>query len=280
MLSQRWYASINARLVSPIIVNSRSLPSAHTFLAVLALGCSGRVSADERSDAGGTDGGAGSGGGATAGGASSQGGSAANASTGGFGTGGAAGRVSTGGAPAGGTASGGSAGALCPPTAPALGSRCTGGLQCTYGDICCGGGYVCDSSGTWQRLAVGCGCRQPPPPPVDAGPVSCGAETCSSTEVCVHPAYNFCGPQPPCVPELDGGECPAGTTRMQYCGGSSSGGCVAIPKPGPPHCSAMPSACGANPSCVCLPKDVCGPSGVDVCSSVEGRDVSCLCTAP
>lgn len=256
----------------------RALRSRAPLLALVVMGCSGRVNTDTADGGGAPQGGAGTGGViASAGGQTNSGASAGRLNAGGT----AAGGGSSGAAGAGGNGAGG---AVCPATPPDVGSPCPQALtrNCSYGGSCgCGLVLFCDGNGRWELLPTGCACPPPPPPHLDAGPpIACGAQMCPPDEVCVQPAYNPCGPQPPCVRELDGGACPSGTMRAQFCGGSSSGGCVAIPKPAAPHCAPMPSSCGANPSCGCLPSDICGPNGIDVCSAVRDRQVECLCTAP
>jgi hypothetical protein len=273
----RCASGVNA---SRSLVMKIRVPALATVFALVAIGCSGRVNADS-SDGGTLEGGAGSGGVTMgAGGQTNTAGSAAVAGR--MNTGGTGGSAGAGGGASGGAAGNSAGGAQCPVNPPNPQSPCPSWLQgnCSYGGGCCGLILFCDANHMWEELPLGCACQPPPLPPVDAGPITCGMQTCSANEVCVQPAYNLCGPQPPCVPELDGGACPSGTMRMDFCNGSSSGGCVRIPKPGPPHCAAMPSSCGSTPSCGCLPSDICGPNGVDVCSAVRDRHVDCLCTAP
>jgi hypothetical protein len=76
-----------------------------------------------------------------------------------------------------------------------------------------------------------------PPPP---GSVACGATTCGAGEYCVTPCCGGVAPQ--CLPQLDGGGCPPGTTFGQCFGGAGGFmmGCSTQCKPPPPFCSKVP----------------------------------------
>jgi hypothetical protein len=116
--------------------------------------------------------------------------------------------------------------------------------------------------------------------PSDA-PFSCGAATCAADQFCVHPSTNSCGAVPQCVAMADAGACPAGTMFSSFCIGNPTGGCVAIPMRGAPHCVTITSTCGPNPSmCSCLSGNACGPNGADFCQRIEGREIYCVCLAP
>jgi hypothetical protein len=205
---------------------------------------------------------------------------------------GAGGSGGVGGAGTGGNAGAGSDGGTCPLSEPKIGSPCTpaGRLNCFYGtNPCCGGAYTCGIDGTWQTLGLGCACMPPPDAGSDSrasdaqldGLSDCGGATCGADQFCVHPSTNLCGPAPQCVPQNDAGACPAGTMFNSFCIGSPSGGCVAIPMRGPPHCATLSSTCGTSPSmCSCLPSNACAPGSADFCQRIDGRDVYCVCLAP
>jgi hypothetical protein len=67
----------------------------------------------------------------------------------------------------------------------------------------------------------------------DSGPYACGATTCQSGEICVHPCCG--GAPPPCVPADDGGTCPAGYSFSGMC--FNGGDCA------PPPCTPPPAYC-------------------------------------
>lgn len=203
-------------------------------------------------------------------------------------SGGAGGSGTGGNAGAGGVASDGG---TCPASEPTIGSPCApaGQRNCFYGpNPCCGGAYTCGTDGKWQALGLGCACMPPPDASADArasdassdARFDCGGATCGAEQFCVHPSTNSCGAVPPCVARDDAGACPPGTMFTSFCAGSPTGGCVAIPMRGPPHCVTLASTCDASPStCSCLPRSACG-SGADFCQRIDGRDVYCVCLAP
>jgi hypothetical protein len=113
----------------------------------------------------------------------------------------------------------------------------------------------------------------------DAGSTACGTKTCGTGQLCIHPPTSVGGAVPPCEPPLDAGGCPAGTAFRSYCGGSPTGGCVAIYVPPPPFCIDTPTGCGAAVTCSCIPNGTCG-GGADFCQTVTGHDVTCVNLAP
>jgi hypothetical protein len=113
----------------------------------------------------------------------------------------------------------------CPPSAPSQGSPCSPvGAQCSYGSICCGGGYTCSPNGTWQPVLAGCACPMPEP---DGG-VECGANRCL-------PDWTCCGPPecaiciPPtggiCAPSCDGGAADAASVGEAATPAADAGSC-------------------------------------------------------
>jgi hypothetical protein len=72
-------------------------------------------------------------------------------------------------------------GSSCPSKEPGAGTPCpVVGMLCTYGaGICCGGGYTCAASGTWQVLEATCAC--PAPRPDGGGGASPDGGTCPAS---------------------------------------------------------------------------------------------------
>ena len=91
----------------------------------------------------------------------------------------------------------------------------------------------------------------------DGASFACGTAVCPGTDYCVHPC---CGGAPPaCLPLMDGGTCPTGTSYRASCG-------LGAPGPG-----CMPDPC-TPPAPYCAPtNDMCGPPAPGT------RDVSCAC---
>lgn len=145
------------------------------------------------------------------------------------------------------------------------------GESCNSPQHCCGVGMICAGVCT---MGVG---RGPSDGAVasDGGP-ACGASTCRSDQVCVHPSCGG-GTPPTCQEHADGGQCPAGWTYQPNCVGGFIGGPGCVPPPctaPPPFCADVPASCGGRPSCTCLPADVCKGNGS--CGSVyTSGDVMC-----
>jgi len=108
------------------------------------------------------------------------------------------------------------------------------------------------------------------------GAALCGARPCTSSELCVHPSCG--GVAPACTPVPDGGQCPSGYTFQQSCpltSGTVGPGCQVPPcTPPSPYCLTTPAACGATPTCSCLPSDVCHSGGA--CGVISKSDVLCI----
>ena len=93
---------------------------------------------------------------------------------------------------------------------------------------------------------------------IEAGPLACGKLICQDTEYCIHPCCGGAAPQ--CLPVLDGGGCPPGSSQGQCFGPNGLQlGCTTQCTPDPPFCSPKREAC---------------PSGGGIPS---GRNVSCMC---
>jgi len=135
---------------------------------------------------------------------------------------------------------------------------------------------ACDSSGVPSDAAADGGRGGTGGGGGAGGSALCGARACTTGELCVHPS---CGGAPPvCNPLPDGGECPAGWMARQSCtfGGGVAGPVCEAPPCTPPaaYCITPPAACGGNPSCACLPRDVCQGGGA--CSIISGGEVLCV----
>jgi hypothetical protein len=106
---------------------------------------------------------------------------------------------------------------------------------------------------------------------------ACGASTCRSDQVCVHPSCGG-GTPPMCLEHADGGQCPSGWTYQPFCSGGLTVGPGCVPPssctPQTPFCADVPASCGGRPSCTCLPANICNGNGS--CGSVyTSGDVMC-----
>jgi hypothetical protein len=112
------------------------------------------------------------------------------------------------------------------------------------------------------------------------GSLTCGTETCTGTQICVHPA---CGGGTPsqCMPVGDGGQCLTGWTLSTTCAGLGGQGVGCMPPPctpPAPFCADIPASCSGAPTCGCLPSLICNqPSGQPGggCGFVTNRQVTC-----
>jgi hypothetical protein len=105
------------------------------------------------------------------------------------------------------------------------------------------------------------------------GAATCGERSCTSGEVCVHPACG--GGVAVCDPVPDGGQCPSGWMQSLCPGASGRIGCVPGPcTPPAPFCAPLPASCSGTPSCTCLPQDICGQNGGQ-CGFVQSGMVTC-----
>ena len=146
------------------------------------------------------------------------------------------------------------------------------GESCNPPQYCCSVGMICAgicTMGVGQGPSDGAAAS-------DGGP-ACGASTCRSDQVCVHPSCGG-GTPPMCEEPSDGGQCPAGWTYQPNCVGGFIGGAGCVPPssctPQSPFCADVPASCGGRPSCTCLPADVCKGNGS--CGSVyTSGDVMC-----
>jgi hypothetical protein len=101
---------------------------------------------------------------------------------------------------------------------------------------------------------------------VDAGPVGCGANTCTTNEYCVVPCCG--GAAPPCFMENPDGSCPEGTTSGTC--GSGEFGCV------PPPCTPPAPFCAPDDACSggeCPPVSPCGGGRWEAAT----RTYECVC---
>jgi hypothetical protein len=101
----------------------------------------------------------------------------------------------------------------------------------------------------------------------EKGPISCGAMTCGSSQVCVRPG-SHCGAPPLCMPAPDGGPCPAGLVSCMT--GTGGAGCADSCAPPPPYCLDVPASCRGLPTCACLQARDCFCEGIRM-----GREVVC-----
>ena len=115
-----------------------------------------------------------------------------------------------------------------------------------------------------------------------AGGPSCGSSTCAAGQLCIRPTC-VGGTAPPCLPPLDGGACPTGLTYASPCipGLLERGSGCTLPRcvDPPPFCIDLPAACGAKPTCGCLPYNVCQADGGDIggmCGLINASVVSCM----
>jgi len=143
------------------------------------------------------------------------------------------------------------------------------------GQMCNGGaGGTAGAGGTTGAGGAGGGLGGAGGAGGTGGSALCGVRACTSGELCVHPS---CGGAPPvCNPLPDGGQCPAGWIARSSCpfGGVQGPGCEAPPcTPPASYCLTPPAACGGNPSCACLPRDVCQGGGA--CSIISRGEVLC-----
>jgi hypothetical protein len=165
------------------------------------------------------------------------------------GSGGAAGATASGGA--GGTATGGSGGTGGSAGA-AGGAAGTGGAGGRAGAPGTGGAHTGGHGG---------------------GAAPCGTQSCTSSEVCIHPGCG--GGNAICDPLPDGGQCPSGWTQSFCSAPASRLGCVPPPCTVPaPFCAPLPAACGGTPNCACLPQTVCGQNGGQ-CTLIQNGIVLC-----
>jgi hypothetical protein len=105
----------------------------------------------------------------------------------------------------------------------------------------------------------------------DASGTPCGAQTCTSSQLCV---YARGGGPASCSPTNDAGACPNGSTYMATCTNlGNQPGCVNDVE-SPISCVDTPASCGATPSCACLPSTVC-PVGTGTCQMVAGSSITC-----
>jgi hypothetical protein len=82
-------------------------------------------------------------------------------------------------------------------------------------------------------------------------------------------SYGGCPPPAGTFP-CGWGFCPHGTSYCQKVVGGPFG------NPGSYTCQALPSSCGANPSCACLTPVTCGSQ----CQQTSGGDMTVTCFAP
>jgi hypothetical protein len=103
----------------------------------------------------------------------------------------------------------------------------------------------------------------------DAGPLACGAFTCSNGDICI--VKNFCGGPVMCVAATGPGTCPTGYLFTQTCPATGNPGCV--PTCSPSYvCMPPPVSCAGALSCACLPAAFCVPG---TCVIAAGRTVTC-----
>jgi hypothetical protein len=106
---------------------------------------------------------------------------------------------------------------------------------------------------------------------------SCGNTVCATAQLCVRPTC-VGGTAPPCLPPLDGGACPAGLVYASSCvpGLPERGSGCTLPRcvDPPPFCIDLPAACGTNPTCACLPYNVCGGGGM--CGFIDTSVLRCM----
>jgi hypothetical protein len=95
--------------------------------------------------------------------------------------------------------------------------------------------------------------------------------------VCVYYAVPG-GPAPRCEPLSDAGACLPGTTTG-LCPDTGLPGCVEVREAPPPRCVPFPAACGIEPTCDCLPADICG-GPVTECRGVMSFNVDCADLSP
>lgn len=169
------------------------------------------------------------------------------AGAGGSATGGSAGN---GGAGAGAGGSGNSSGRAG--AGGAAGSTASGGAAGTP-TACAEAGGTCECScgtGTAEVLSLMTGCPQPCAlcggcsmqccvPTADGGTFPCGSQVCAANQICVQPCVGI-GPQPP------------------------------------PRCATVPSSCGSNVTCGCLPSDICSNGGMCTDSRIQGHMLTCF----
>jgi hypothetical protein len=102
--------------------------------------------------------------------------------------------------------------------------------------------------------------------------LKCGEQlSCASDEICVEDRFD-----PACSTPQDGGTCPQGTTAGQ-CGGAGVDCCCPPDPPSEYRCESA-SACGGEPSCVCLPM-LC-PDNKDCAQLDEGSPLFACETPP
>jgi hypothetical protein len=104
------------------------------------------------------------------------------------------------------------------------------------------------------------------------GAITCGAVTCTGTDLCV--MNEGCGGPLNCSDKPDGGPCPGGTTEDQRCL-SAFGRPGCIPNCAPPSygCAPRPAACNDQLDCSCIDRSVCTAG---VCLGIQGaRTVEC-----
>jgi hypothetical protein len=107
----------------------------------------------------------------------------------------------------------------------------------------------------------------------DAGSFTCGASTCTASQLCV---ARQCGGGPvQCMEQTDGG-CPPGWHSEICPGGPFKNRSACVPDlctPPAPECIDMPSGCASTPNCMCLDQtSICQSVG---CQSVVARHVTC-----
>ena len=106
---------------------------------------------------------------------------------------------------------------------------------------------------------------------------ACGTQVCSTNQICVHPT---CAGGVPlqCAALNDAGACPSGWTYDAQCASmpSPKPGCRPPPCVDPPaFCTNIPSSCGSNLTCSCLPTTICNNSGS--CGLIQnGNSVICM----
>ena len=153
------------------------------------------------------------------------------------------------------------------------GSTGTGGFYGTGGTTGTGGGLGQDSAIDADVVVDGGSASTEGP--------SCGDTVCTAAQLCVRPTCG--GGTPPCLPPLDGGACPAGRIYASLCvpGLPERGaGCTFPPcEAPPPFCIDLPAACGAKPTCACLPYNVCNSDGgvsSGMCGLINTSVVTCM----
>jgi len=106
---------------------------------------------------------------------------------------------------------------------------------------------------------------------------ACGTQVCAANQFCVHPTCGG-GVPLPCAALNDAGACPSGWTYDAQCASmpSPKPGCRPPPCVDPPaFCTNIPSSCGSNLTCSCLPTTICNNAGS--CGLIQnGNNVICM----